>query len=396
MSPLPLLSRSLFSLLEQTAQNLTLSRYIAFSGYITLLYDTLLLLPSEARLVWSARRSVAKWVYLGNKYVVVLVLTVVMNVGGVLIGGVELTGLSGVQYSDRTQFCKGWIATHTSIGVISLAVSNTLVLIRVCILWENRRLIFRILFSALLVVTTIAFSLSIYALTLIIPGVGWNAEFGLCVATSHTQLLALAWGIPLLFDVSVFFMTCWNALDRPREMHTAVTKALYQDGLFYFLAISSLRIFNVIVLWRAPISLVYTGVYFTWAMITTAMSRLLINLRQTEMDDPALQNSSSSSSSDSYFGTGGGTGGFGGRQTPFGMPVTELGKGGMTGLGRREREDPFRYSSGEGKVSVKESTSVWSDFDGGRMGMERERNSSGWFDEEEEYEMRAGKPVLTR
>ena len=35
-------------------------------------------------------------------------------------------------------------------------------------------------------------------------------------------------------DIVVFVLTCWNALARPRHMHTAITKQLVTDGVVYF------------------------------------------------------------------------------------------------------------------------------------------------------------------
>ncbi|KZS89532.1 hypothetical protein SISNIDRAFT_458744 [Sistotremastrum niveocremeum HHB9708] len=284
--------RSLFEELESSFRNLTISRYMSAAGFVVLLWDTTLILPEEIRLVWCARNTLVKWIYLGNKYIVLVALTIVMN---------ELSGIGGITFST---FCKGWAVVHICLSVLSIAVCNGLVLLRVCILWENRKFIFNALFTVLTCVTTVAFCLTIYALFKFLPGLAWSPVFNTCITSGDTQILAAAWGIPLIFDLSVFFMTCWNALDRPRRLDTPFTAQLSQDGLFYFLAICALRIFNVVIIWKAPISLIYCGAYFTWALDTTAMSRLLINLRRVEIRDHTMVSLSQ------------------GRMTPFGAPVS--------------------------------------------------------------------------
>ena len=50
--------------------------------------------------------------------------------------------------------------------------------------------------------------------------------------------ISVSWSLfmvpKVLFDIFLLIFTCWNALDRPRHMGTAVIKQLYLDGAVYF------------------------------------------------------------------------------------------------------------------------------------------------------------------
>jgi hypothetical protein len=82
------------SQLAQTIKNNDVSRYMsgmscssqaesAFDlysvvGYAVLLYDTFLTFPEELELVWRSKPNFAKYAFLGNKYVVLGILTMEM------------------------------------------------------------------------------------------------------------------------------------------------------------------------------------------------------------------------------------------------------------------------------------------------------------------------------
>ncbi|KZS89535.1 hypothetical protein SISNIDRAFT_489217 [Sistotremastrum niveocremeum HHB9708] len=188
-----------------------------------------------------------------------------------------------------------WLPLAIALGILSIAVGDGLVLKRVCILWENRRLVYNILFIVWASVTTTALCVAIFAISRFAPEVVFDRDFDTCVPTSRIQLVAPAWGIPLIFDITVLVMTCWNALDRPRQLSTRLTTSLSKDGIFYFLARyllvedsrlidgSALRILNSILFWKAPSSLILAGAYCSWALAVTVTSRLVINFRVVDL-----------------------------------------------------------------------------------------------------------------
>lgn len=65
--------------------------------------------------------------------------------------------------------------------------------------------------------------------TLYIPG--YAAPVGVVALSFYNVSLTR---VQIFFDLFLFGLTCWNALDRPRHMHTVLVKQLYLDGGVFF------------------------------------------------------------------------------------------------------------------------------------------------------------------
>ncbi|KZT34939.1 hypothetical protein SISSUDRAFT_1052115 [Sistotremastrum suecicum HHB10207 ss-3] len=256
--------------------HLLATRYLALTGYIVLVWDSTLMLPRERQYIWSAPSSPLKWIYLVKKYTAILFLTFAMIT--------EMSGMEGVIKSTTA-----WFPIAILLGTISIAVGDGIVLKRVCILWENRRSVYITLFMLWAAGTTAALCVSIFAISKFTPDVTFDRDLNTCVPSNHIRLVSSAWGIPLIFDAAVMIMTCWNALDRPRQITTRLTMTLTKDGIIYFLLIDALalRKVNTIIFLKVPLSMLLAGFYCSWALAVTFTSRLVINLRVVDVQNGA-------------------------------------------------------------------------------------------------------------
>jgi len=103
--------------------------------------------------------------------------------------------------------------------------------------------------------------------------------FHLCGLTAVPKLVRIIWLSPIIFEVLVFVFTVWNAFDRPRHANETLTRALYVDGLLYFVTLSVLRVFNFIITAISPTPLVGVGSCLIWEFNTVALNRLILNQR---------------------------------------------------------------------------------------------------------------------
>ncbi|KAG8742328.1 hypothetical protein FRC12_015394 [Ceratobasidium sp. 428] len=62
--------------IELELSHVRASRYLSAAGYVLLLYDYLLTLPDEVRLIWPTSWSLVKVLFLINRYTVPVFLTV--------------------------------------------------------------------------------------------------------------------------------------------------------------------------------------------------------------------------------------------------------------------------------------------------------------------------------
>jgi len=166
--------------------------------------------------------------------------------------------------------------------VISICVSNVLVLFRVAALWNNQKSVVFWLFVSLLVSTGLSFISGVVGVIIWLPHITYQPEIQTCGFLPNTpnHFFTPTWGIPLIFDFHVLYIVVLNALERPRGEDTVLARLLVKDGLLYFAMLTILRLYNVLTVAIAPIGLVFSGAYISWAIITVTMSRLMLKIRR--------------------------------------------------------------------------------------------------------------------
>ncbi|OBZ67024.1 hypothetical protein A0H81_13031 [Grifola frondosa] len=287
------------------------TKYLSAAGLVVILYDHLLTLSDEAALIWTASASFAKYTFLANRYLVL---------GALIAVAFESCGLTGYNFSDEVSICcervcymradivamsrgkcRQFLFTCSMLAVVSVGIANLLVLQRVVILWEHRPIVLKIMTAGFLASFIAQVVTMVITLTHVIresqasqcPSASGLTHLPhsarpvspvarMCVTTQSSHLLIAVWGAPMLFEVFVLASTSLNALDRPRTTQLPIAKALYQDGIGYFLAITCLRVLNLTLAALARPALTLLAVFFVWALTTTVLNRLLLHLRHAE------------------------------------------------------------------------------------------------------------------
>jgi len=268
--------------LEAAIPGLNATKYLSVAGFVILLYDHLLLFGDETRVIWPARWSWSKALFLFNRYSVPLCLIVTTH---------QISGISAAGLSDT--FCKTWLSMVTFMCAITLAIANVFVVQRVYALWGRSRRILMVLTPIFTLVYISTIVSAAFAVIAMLPHVTYSPFVKTCIIDERPILFIAAYAVPICFDIFLFSLTCWNAFDRPRHMQTAIVKQLYRDGVVYFVALLSLRLFNILIVSLAPIAYVQFGVYFIWSMITALINRMLITISRTvtvrnhESNDPS-------------------------------------------------------------------------------------------------------------
>ncbi|KAI5115002.1 hypothetical protein M0805_005178 [Coniferiporia weirii] len=211
------------ALARQYAIDANATRYLSGVGLAVLLYDHILSFDDEVRLVWQAKPSFAKKAFLLNKYLVPAVLLVWANL-------MNLFTSNGV--ADST--CRRFFVFSSLAGIISIGIANVLVLLRVISLWDRNRSIAILLGSGFLISFGATFGLMVVVAVRMSPGVAYNAQLHMCIATTETKILPAVWASPMLFEILVLIFVCWNAFDRPRSSDTPLTRSLARDGMGFF------------------------------------------------------------------------------------------------------------------------------------------------------------------
>jgi len=249
-------------------QHVQASRYLSAAGVVILFYDHLLTLGDEVEYIWHSRWSFPKGLFLFIRYLVPIAM---------IINTYQMSGLSQAVLSDK--FCVVWLCTAAYLGLISIAIGNFIVLLRLWVLWERNRRLMGWTIVYYVVTQVAAVACSTITLGKMIDASSFQKELHLCIISNRADF-ALLWAPGIFFEVMVFATACWNAVERPRDRNSPFVKAMYRDGLAYFLVLFSLRMCNLMLALFAPTTLVFLGVFFIWCSCTTTLSRLVINLRR--------------------------------------------------------------------------------------------------------------------
>ncbi|KAF8512614.1 hypothetical protein BU17DRAFT_53993 [Hysterangium stoloniferum] len=88
------------------------------------------------------------------------------------------------------------------------------------------------------------------------------------------------WSIPILYDTIAFLLTAWKAFEFwRREIDTPLFSIIWRDGVFYFFAIFSMNVINIVIFLTVPKTLRAINLTPTLIFEIVLSCRLVLNLR---------------------------------------------------------------------------------------------------------------------
>ncbi|KAH8822646.1 hypothetical protein DL96DRAFT_1618590, partial [Flagelloscypha sp. PMI_526] len=268
-----------------TLENIQITRYVSAAGVVVLLYDHLLTFEQEVNYVWKAKRSIARTLFLILRYTVPVFLLVYNATG--------LSGIAKFNLPDDVRFCKVWLIATACLGQITIGITNAIVLLRLWVIWKRDLLLMKL--------TGVGFVLcqlgSLAAVGIssrqLARALAFDRFQYICVLNHQMHIFPL-WIPGLVFEVMVFLTAFVYWLLQPRAPDDAMTRALYRNGLMYFLVLFSLRLLNTVLAIVAPLSLAFVGIFFIWSACTLTTTRLVLNVRsysasQSSIREPCIR-----------------------------------------------------------------------------------------------------------
>lgn len=253
-------------------QNLRASQYVSAVGLVILLWDHFLTIHDEVELVWRAQMSFPKLLFLFNRYVVPICLIILTY---------ATSGFSNDILSDS--FCQTWFGVGIVIGMVSIGTSNFLILLRLWVLWDRKTRLVLVTLPLFLVTQITAIVCTTYVVSRMMPLMVFEPYLHSCMLTDKVNFVIL-WTPGIVFELMIFIMTWWNALDRPLPQHAKMAKIMYRDGSIYFFVLFGLRLLNLVLSIVSPLSLMFLGVFFIWSACNVTLTRLIMNLRRAAIE----------------------------------------------------------------------------------------------------------------
>ncbi|CCA69791.1 hypothetical protein PIIN_03731 [Serendipita indica DSM 11827] len=222
------------------------SVYLAGASLALVVYDWFLTFEEEISLILPTPWTTVKTLYY---------LIRCTTPAGLIIANYHLTGYRG-PLTDA--FCRSWIWLIFWFQLIIVMSSSYLMLRRLCPLYGNRREITISLHAAFAITYAVVIGLSIFGAN--------EISIGLCstLQMEKGKLSGAAIFVgPLAFESIVFAMTAWKAFVSVRGNKSIYSSPLHQiffrDGLIHYIGIMFVRLLNIFIFYRMPVSYMYIG-----------------------------------------------------------------------------------------------------------------------------------------
>jgi len=234
-----------------------------------LLYDHVITLDKEVEWIWTLKWRLPKMLFIMNRYVITALLM--------------LTCIPEFLYPVFVPFCKSHLAMWLAIPLLNFGAAELLLIIRVCSLYEHRKLIvwsLSIFFALAFIGAIVAQVLFGSALTTILyyeflPGC-WEYSAG-------TPNQWVKWVTFLLVEGIIMFLTAYKAITYHNHSNRTIT-ILARDSIIYFVIVfaclasvlaSDLRV-GITISVQIPAQCV----------ASIAVGRMMMNMRGLILKDP--------------------------------------------------------------------------------------------------------------
>ncbi|KIM76740.1 hypothetical protein PILCRDRAFT_826131 [Piloderma croceum F 1598] len=246
------------------------NNYLGTASFAFLLYDHVLTLDKEVAWIWTLRWRLPKLIFIVNRYFIPSLLI--------------LTHVSDFIFPASRFVCKLYPYLAGVVAVLNFGAVELLLIIRVCSLYDHRKLVvwfLRGIFVVALVSAIVPHTLAAHTMRVIsyyefLPG---------CWFISHKQNMPTTWAHWVVFlsvEGIIMILTASKAFSFYNHLNRTII-VLARDSFIYFVIIlaclASVLACNI---GKAKISIQVP----TQCIASVAVGRMMMNLRGLILDDP--------------------------------------------------------------------------------------------------------------
>ncbi|KAI0799675.1 hypothetical protein BC629DRAFT_1497635 [Irpex lacteus] len=104
------------------------------------------------------------------------------------------------------------------------------------------------------------------------------APINACTTLKKDDVVKIAFGCVLLYDVFVVCLALFNALDRPRRPRHKIVTNLHRDGAIWFFMLFGFRMSNFLFFFLLEPTKLYYVIFLTWGTISLTLTRMIIRI----------------------------------------------------------------------------------------------------------------------
>ncbi|KAH7340383.1 hypothetical protein B0J17DRAFT_715604 [Rhizoctonia solani] len=293
--------------LVTATRHVLLSQRITLAGLALMVWDHLITLQTEISLVWPAKLSVVKVLFLLNRYIPPIFIGIdtanLMGSASWLSNKVIVNTVRELIIPVLTEInasCEVWILLDVGVELLTVFAATFLIGMRVHILWDNRRDIFLWVSSAW--VLHVVANIALVIMSSVKNARSYSVQPLLNICFGRVDDTWTVWIPVMIYHCFIMLLLVIKSLSTPRIVSTRVHDVMVRDGFIYFFVVFLAMLFNLLSWVLAPVScLPVVSVsnqsltdarYFTpqatlaalprwvvWSICTVATSRLLLSLK---------------------------------------------------------------------------------------------------------------------
>ncbi|KAH9857025.1 hypothetical protein C2E23DRAFT_881512 [Lenzites betulinus] len=247
-------------------------------AYTTLYYDYLLTFSDEVEYFWkSASLSIISVLFVVNRYLG-------------LLGPLPLLTEYFANLPEHT-YVDVHHTYHQAYALASQGIVAVMLVIRTYALYNRSRRILYLLVGTHVsgaLVCLVAVLLSVSPVNTITPLPFTYAACDLSLTNNQANHLVIAWSAMLWFDTTIFTLTLVQALRMRRHFPGGLLEVMFRDGTVYYGFMVASNVSNIItfLITRTNSPLKGMDTTLTNVLSTTLTSRIILNLRNPELQKP--------------------------------------------------------------------------------------------------------------
>lgn len=246
-----------------------LSKCFTIASLIMLIYDYLLTLDLEVKLIWKADWNLGKFLFLLTRYLPFFDTAVVLYYQ-----------FSPVHTSRQCEIAYQYSAW---MFVVGMTIAELLLTIRTWAVWEKDirlGVALSILYAGFLVAEYVAVGLYLKSLT---HEVSPLQPLVTCFVSNMNRLLSICWIVLMAYDAVIFTLIAIQAIRTFRLWgNVPLLRVIYQDGIIYFAYLFGLSFLNAIIILKLPLE--YVNLLSLMERIAHALLTCRIILHIRELD----------------------------------------------------------------------------------------------------------------
>ncbi|CAE6427378.1 unnamed protein product [Rhizoctonia solani] len=241
-------------------EHVFLTQYITVAGFILMIWDHFITIPTEIQLVWPAKLSLVKVLFLLNRYIPPIFIAI------------DTAMLTKINAS-----CEIWTFLDIGVQLLTMFAATFLIGMRVHILWDNRRDIF--LWVSIAWVSHVAANIILVIMSSEKNAGSYSVQPMFNICSGRVEDAWNVWIPVMLYHCFIMVLLVIKSLSTPRIASTRIHNVIIRDGFVYFFVVFLAMLFNLLSWALAPDTLAGLPRWVVWSVCTIATSRLLLSLK---------------------------------------------------------------------------------------------------------------------